>query len=178
MAQKTTHVSVDPETLPYRPCVGIMVLSPTNQVWVGHRFDTPKDTEGAGTWWQMPQGGIDTGEESRAAALRELYEETSIRSVEIVAETADWLTYDLPSELIGVAWKGRFRGQKQKWYAARFLGSDDEIDILTPGGGTHKPEFDAWKWAPMAELTGLIIPFKRAVYETLISEFGHLASQP
>ncbi len=166
---------VDKDALPYRSCVGLMVLNARHDVWVGHRFDTPGDAEGRGHWWQMPQGGIDAGEAPRDAALRELYEETSIKSVEVIAETQDWLTYDLPDELVGVAWKGRYRGQKQKWFALRFEGSDAEIDVLAPGGGTHKAEFDAWKWVAMADLPELIVPFKRKVYEALVTEFGHLA---
>jgi len=163
--------------LPYRPCVGMMVLNKDGLVWVGRRVDSPEEPEGRGHWWQMPQGGIDEGEEPREAALRELYEETNIRSVRVLAESREWLTYDLPEHLVGVAWKGRYRGQKQKWFAMRFTGEEDEIDIAHPAGG-HAPEFDAWKWVPMAELPGLIVPFKRAVYEQLVAEFAPLGQNP
>jgi putative (di)nucleoside polyphosphate hydrolase len=156
--------------LPYRACVGIMLLNRDNLVWLGRRCDKAND-EGAGQWWQMPQGGIDEAEDPATAALRELEEETSVRSAEIIAEAPGWFHYDLPDHLIGTAWNGRYRGQKQKWFAARFLGQDSEIDLAP---GNHKPEFDAWRWAPMGELVHLIVPFKRHVYEQVIAAFGHL----
>lgn len=163
----------NPNQLPYRPCVGIMVLNTEGLVWVGRRMDAPAEPEGPGKWWQMPQGGIDAGEEPKQAALRELYEETNIRSVRFLAESHAWLTYDLPPHLVGVAWKGRYRGQKQKWFAVRFTGSDEEIDIAHPAG-SHKPEFDAWKWVRLDELPELIVPFKRVVYEEIVAEFEPL----
>lgn len=170
-------MATDPTGLPYRPCVGIMVLNEQGLVWVGRRTDAPAEPEGPGTWWQMPQGGIDTGEDPKKAALRELYEETNIRSVRFIAESQKWLTYDLPPRLVGVAWKGRYRGQKQKWFAVRFNGTDDEIDITHPGDG-HKPEFDAWKWVRLDELPELIVPFKRTVYDEIVAEFTPLAWRP
>ena len=109
------------------------------------------------------------------AALRELYEETNIRSVERLGEVADWLTYDLPRDIVGQAWGGRYRGQTQKWYALRFTGNDREIDIATPGGGAHKPEFIAWRWEPMESLPDLVVPFKRPVYERVVREFARFA---
>ena len=118
----------------------------------------------------MPQGGIDEDEDSYAAALRELYEETSIRSVKKLGEIADWLTYDLPSGVAKKAWGGKYRGQKQKWYALRFTGKDSEINIDDPGGG-HKPEFVEWRWVEMRELPDLVIPFKRLTYERVVKEF-------
>lgn len=167
-----TAAPPDPKSLGYRPCVGIMVLNRAGLIWVGQRPDTPGDAEGRGTWWQMPQGGIDPDEDPRRAALRELYEETSIRSVEILAETPGWLTYDLPDHLIGKAWGGRFRGQRQKWFAARFVGEESEID-LTPPGAPH-PEFIAWRWCPADELPAAIVPFKRDVYLEVLAAFRPL----
>jgi putative (di)nucleoside polyphosphate hydrolase len=123
------------EDLSYRPCVGIMVLNRSGRVWIGRRHDAPGEPEGPGTWWQMPQGGIDGEEDPAKAALRELEEETGIRSVAMLAESPRWYTYDLPEHLRPKAWGGRYRGQKQKWFAVRFLGTDDEVAIVRPG--TH-----------------------------------------
>ena len=160
------------EQLAYRPCVGVMVLNGAGRVWIGRRHDAPGEPEGPGAWWQMPQGGIDASEDPARAALRELEEETGMRSVSIIAEAPDWYFYDLPENLRPKAWGGRYRGQRQKWFAARFNGSDAEIALARPG---HTQEFDAWRWAPMGELTGLIVPFKRAVYEQVVREFAALA---
>lgn len=159
--------------LGYRPCVGIMVLNRDGKVWIGCRPNAPLEPEGPGSWWQMPQGGIDENEDPRAAALRELNEETGIRSVEIIAESADWLSYDLPAELRPRAWGGRYRGQTQKWFAARFLGPDTEVVVDRPPG--HQIEFNAWRWADIGELTSLVIAFKRPVYEAVVREFAPLA---
>jgi putative (di)nucleoside polyphosphate hydrolase len=123
----------------------------------------------------MPQGGIDPGEAPYEAALRELYEETNIVSVALLGETDDWLCYDLPVRLAGQAWKGRYRGQAQKWFAFRFQGEESEIDVESPGGGRHKPEFSAWRWERLARVPELIIPFKRAVYERVAEVFSAFA---
>jgi putative (di)nucleoside polyphosphate hydrolase len=150
-----------------------MVINRNGLVWAGRRADALGDAEGRGTWWQMPQGGIDAGEDPAAAARRELFEETAMRSVTEIAELPRWLTYDLPAQLIGSAWGGRYRGQKQKWFAYRFLGEDVEISILpTPG---LEPEFIEWRWMPAGDLLDLIVPFKRHVYREVLAEFTPLA---
>lgn len=162
------------EDLPYRPCVGVMVLNREGRAFIGRRLGGPEHVDDDHVW-QMPQGGIDEGEDPYPAALRELYEETSIRSVEKIGEIGDWLIYDIPRDIVGQAWKGKYRGQKQKWFALRFTGADSEIDIDNPGGSEHKPEFVQWRWEPVEKLPGLIIPFKRGVYERVVKEFSPLA---
>lgn len=151
--------------LPYRPGVGVMLVNRDGLIFVGQRFDSTVEA------WQMPQGGIDPGEEPWGAALRELGEETGVppHLVEKIAETGDWLTYDLPPELVGKIWKGRYRGQRQRWYALRFLGNDGDVNIAT-----EHAEFRAWKWADLAELSRLIVPFKRQLYTDLVRELGPL----
>jgi putative (di)nucleoside polyphosphate hydrolase len=161
--------------LPYRPCVGIMVLNRDGRVFVGRRTGGPENIDLTHAW-QMPQGGVDRGEDTWKAALRELYEETNIRSVEKLGEIAEWLSYDIPRELIGEAWSGKYRGQTQKWYALRFTGAEAEIDIAHPAGG-HAPEFAEWRWEPMRNLPGLVVPFKRPVYERVVREFAALAAR-
>ena len=155
----------------YRPCVGVMLLNKQGLVWIGRRFQKQND-DGVGHWWQMPQGGIDEGEDTALAAKRELEEETAVRSAEIIAEAPGWYNYDLPEHLIGHSWKGKYRGQTQKWFAMRFLGDDSEINLAPPG---HKQEFDQWRWAPINEITDLIVPFKKPVYEQVVKAFRHLA---
>ncbi|MGH6804966.1 MAG: RNA pyrophosphohydrolase [Methyloceanibacter sp.] len=163
----------EPDGLPYRPCVGVMLINAEGRVFVGRRADRADAPEGIGTWWQMPQGGLDEGEDPETAARRELAEETGVHTAHFVARTRDWLTYELPSELLGVAWQGRYRGQKQMWFAARFEGEESEIDIGPREG--HEQEFDAWRWVTLGELPTLVVPFKRNVYLSVIEEFGALA---
>ncbi len=160
--------------LPYRACVGVMLLNATGQVWIGRRLEDIVAEE-ATHRWQMPQGGIDPGEEPRAAALRELFEETGASSAEIIAESAGWLQYDLPAESIGTALKGKYRGQKMKWFAMRFTGEESEFNISRIN--EVSPEFDAWRWASAEELPSLIVPFKRDVYTAVIAEFAHLVGR-
>ena len=162
------------EDLPYRPCVGLAVFNRAGGVFIGRRSDGPEHVDEIHVW-QMPQGGIDQGEDPWPAALRELYEETSIRSVERLAAIDDWLTYDIPREIVGNAWGGKYRGQTQKWFALRFTGDDGEINISAPGGGGHKPEFIAWKWEALARLPDLVVPFKRPVYARVVREFSRFA---
>jgi putative (di)nucleoside polyphosphate hydrolase len=163
------------ESLPYRPCVAVVVFNRVGRVFIGKRCGGPEHVDDTHSW-QMPQGGIDPGEEPWPAALRELYEETNIRSVEKLTELADWLTYDIPREIVGEAWKGKYRGQTQKWFAVRFTGDDNEIDIAHPAGG-HEPEFTAWRWERLEKLPSLIIPFKRQVYERVVKEFTPFAQK-
>ena len=162
------------EDLPYRPCVGVMLLNRDGLAFVGRRAEGPEHIDETHVW-QMPQGGLDPGEEPFSCALRELYEETNVTSVEHLGEIDEWLSYDIPRRIGEKAWKGRYRGQTQKWFALRFTGDDSEIDVAHPGGGAHKPEFIAWRWVPVASLPELIIPFKRPVYERVVEAFGHLA---
>jgi putative (di)nucleoside polyphosphate hydrolase len=161
------------EQLPIRACVGIMLLNRDGKVWVGRR--KPKWAgDHAAQIWQMPQGGIEKYEPPRIAALRELREETGVSSVEVLAEHPEWLTYELPENLLGVALKGRYRGQRQKWFAMRFLGDDSEIDISARNG--LKAEFESWRWAPISVVPKLIIPYKREVYEQVTGTFAHLTA--
>ena len=163
------------EDLPYRPCVGVMLLNRDGRVFIGRRrSESGGEHVANGYSWQMPQGGIDPGEEPYRAALRELYEETNVRSVRFLAEAPDWYAYDLPSMIAGRAWRGRYRGQTQKWFAFRFEGDEREIDIRQPAEGRHKPEFDEWRWEEMRRLPELIIPFKRPVYDKVVAAFQHL----
>ena len=148
---------------PYRPCVGVMLLNRRGHVFVGNRIDM------AGDNWQMPQGGVDDGETPRDAALRELEEEAGTCKAEIIAESREWFSYDLPEAVSRQRWGGRFRGQTQRWFAMRFTGVDADIQL-----NRHKAEFSAWRWVPMGALEGLITPMKRAVCRLVIREFAHL----
>lgn len=162
-----------PGALPYRPCVGVAVFNRDGRVWIGRRADVTQPVEGPGQWWQMPQGGIDPGEGAKTAALRELYEETGIRSVELLAEAPEWLAYDFPPELQRGRLKG-YRGQKQRWFAFRLTGPESEIDIAHPGGAAH-PEFSEWRWEQLDRLPDLIVPFKRDVYREVVRIFGRFS---
>jgi putative (di)nucleoside polyphosphate hydrolase len=163
----------DPNTLPYRPCVGIVLLNAEGLIWLGQRSHdlVQQETEQR---WQMPQGGIDASEEPRDAAFRELFEETGVRSVKLLAESKDWVCYDLPPEAVGIALKGKYRGQRQKWFAMRFTGDEREIN-LQPAG--HTQEFDAWRWARPGEVLDLIVGFKRPAYKAVLNEFVHLTGR-
>ncbi|MFQ5971989.1 MAG: RNA pyrophosphohydrolase [Alphaproteobacteria bacterium] len=149
----------------YRAGVGIVLLNRDGKVWVGERIDAPGR-------WQLPQGGMIEGEDPVSAALRELREETGVASVELLAESRDWLSYDLPADIARRMWGGRYRGQRQKWFLFRFVGGDREIDL-----GAHTCEFSAWRWTDFDALPGLAIAFKRKLYEALVREFGALAKQ-
>jgi len=151
-----------------------MLVNAQGLVFVGRRRNKRQPEHVApGHEWQMPQGGIDPGEQPYAAALRELHEETNVRSVELIAEAPAWYSYDLPQDVAKKAWRGGYRGQTQKWFALRFTGDESEIDIHDPGPG-HKPEFDAWRWEDISRLPELIIPFKRQVYEQVVADFAPL----
>lgn len=152
--------------LPYRLGVGLVLFNAQGLVFAARRIDTDLDA------WQMPQGGIDKGEEPKVAALRELEEEIGTAKAEIIAETKDWLAYDLPKDLVGKVWKGKYRGQKQKWYALRFLGDDSDINIAT-----EHPEFSDWTWMPLSEVVEKIVPFKRDIYRAVAAEFLPLADR-
>ena len=153
----------DPAALPYRPCAGVMLINRKGQVFVGQRLDSTLEA------WQMPQGGIDPGEEPHQAAVRELHEETGVAEqlVELVAASDEELFYDLPPELVGKVWKGKWRGQRQRWFLFRFLGEDRDIDLQT----AH-PEFRAWRWAEPADLPSLIVPFKQQLYRDVLHAFA------
>ena len=150
-------------TLPYRPCAGVMLLNRNGQVFVGQRIDSTVEA------WQMPQGGIDEGEDAETAAIRELGEETGVLpdKVELVAVAPEELFYDLPPDMIGKVWKGKWRGQRQRWFLYRFLGEDSDVDIATK----HQ-EFRAWRWVDPAELPAIIVPFKKALYEDVLAAFA------
>lgn len=160
----------------YRPCVGVALINRQGLVFVGHRVGKGALDQVAEPFlWQMPQGGIDEGETPFEAALRELYEETNVSSVEFIAEAPLWLSYDLP-EGANKRWSGKYIGQTQRWFALRFLGDDSEIDIHAPGGGKHKPEFDDWRWEKLSALPDLIVPFKRQVYVDVVAAFAEFAA--
>ncbi len=150
---------------PYRPCVGMALFNQDGLVFAGKRIDSPLDA------WQMPQGGIDDGEVARIAAFRELGEEVGTDQAEIIGEMEDWLSYDLPPDLANSVWKGRYRGQTQKWFALRFTGTDSDINIAT-----EHQEFSEWAWKPLADMPSLIVPFKRDLYKRVADAFAPFAS--
>jgi putative (di)nucleoside polyphosphate hydrolase len=156
---------MNPNDLPYRPCVGIMLVNDQGNVFVGRRID--QTIEG----WQMPQGGIDDGETPVQAVFREMKEEIGTDKAVVLREMDDWLTYDLPPHLVGVAFHGRYRGQRQKWFALRFAGTDSDINLVT-----REPEFAAWKWLTLEALPRLIVPFKRDTYTKVIAALGDAAT--
>ncbi|MBI37035.1 MAG: RNA pyrophosphohydrolase [Alphaproteobacteria bacterium] len=160
MAIRTTS----PDINEYRLCAGIMLFNESGLVWTGKRTDNHNS-------WQMPQGGIDKGETPTSAAYRELYEETGCHNVELLDQTDDWLLYDLPQTLAKRSWGGKFRGQAQKWFAFYFKGYDEEFDLSK----SEKPEFKEWKWTKLRELEGLIVDFKRPVYQLVVSEFSYIS---
>ena len=166
----------DRDSLPYRDCVGIAVFNQDGNVFIGRRksADDPEQSAAQDAPWQMPQGGIDKGEDPLRAALRELYEETSITAVSLLAEAPEWIYYDLPDEALGVALKGKYRGQRQRWFAFAFTGKDSEINVLAPGGGKHKAEFDAWRWEKLSRTPSLIVPFKKQAYDKIVEAFADI----
>jgi len=164
------------ENMPYRDCAGVALFNDRGQVFIGRRraADDPEKSAALGAPWQMPQGGIDKGELPRDAAVRELFEETGISSIELIAEAPEWICYDLPDDMLGVALKGKYRGQRQRWFAFRFTGDESEIDVLAPGGGKFHAEFDDWRWEDLTRTPDLIVDFKREAYRQIVSAFGEI----
>jgi putative (di)nucleoside polyphosphate hydrolase len=163
-----------PQDLPYRRSAGIALINPDADVFIGRRKKSREDPELGEFDWQMPQGGIDEGETPLGAARRELYEETNVSSISLIAEAPEWFSYDLPGSL-GGRWQGRYRGQTQKWFLFRFEGPDSEIEIDRPVGGHHAAEFRAWRWERWEALPELVVPFKREVYEKVVALFAPIA---
>ncbi|MFK7902462.1 MAG: RNA pyrophosphohydrolase [Nitratireductor sp.] len=164
------------EDLPYRKCAGIVLINKENKIWIGHRI-TPKGGELSLTdkRWQMPQGGIDKGEDALDAAKRELWEETGVTNATFLERSSDWIKYDLPDELLGTALKGKYRGQKMAWFAFKYEGDESDMNISNPPDGAPV-EFDAWRWEELHELPNLIVPFKKKLYEQVVDTFAHLVT--
>lgn len=172
MSKKLTH-----DDLPYRPCVGVVLFNKKGQVWLGKRqWNHDPEHREPDHLWQWPQGGIDKGEDPLKAAERELFEETNVSSFSKLGEAPDWLNYDLQPEMLGIGLKGKYRGQTQRWFAFLFEGNDDEVDVLTPGGGAHPAEFSEWRWGDLREAPDLVVPFKRDVYEQVVKAFARFAT--
>lgn len=167
------------EKMPYRDCVGVAVFNAEGKVFIGRRksADDPEKSAEFGSPWQMPQGGLDEGEAPLEAARRELFEETSIRSVQLLAEAPGWICYDLPDEALGIALRGKYRGQRQRWFAFAFTGEEGEINVENPGGGKHPAEFDIWRWEELGKLPELIVPFKRDAYIQIVRAFANLPAK-
>ena len=167
------------ENMPYRDCVGVAVFNREGKVFIGRR-KPDENSEAASEVeapWQMPQGGIDKGEDARAAGSRELFEETSIRTVELIAEAPQWIYYDLPDEALGIALKGKYRGQRQRWFAYLFTGNESEINVTQPGDGSMPAEIDAWRWEALDALPDLIVPFKKKAYLEVVDAFRDVPAQ-
>ncbi len=166
------------EAMPYRDCAAAAIFNREGKVFIGRRLaETGDDRSEIEAPWQMPQGGIDPGEAPLPAALREAFEETNISSLELIAEAPEWIFYDLPDRALGIALKGKYRGQRQRWFAFAFAGEDSEIDVLRPGGGKFRPEFDKWRWEDLARTPELIVPFKRDAYLKVVEIFAEIPAR-
>jgi putative (di)nucleoside polyphosphate hydrolase len=164
--------------LPYRDCVGIALFNRRGQVFIGRRVsEGSEDRTEIAAPWQMPQGGIDKGEDQLDAAHRELFEETNVTCVQLLAEAPAWIYYDLPDAALGTALKGKYRGQRQRWFAFLFTGDEAEIDVVTPGGGKFRAEFDNWRWEELANTPELIVEFKREAYREVVKAFADIPSE-
>jgi putative (di)nucleoside polyphosphate hydrolase len=166
------------EDMPYRNCAAAAIFNREGKVFIACRLpETGDDQSEIDAPWQMPQGGIDSGEEPLPAAKREVFEETNITSLRLIAEAPEWISYDLPDAALGIALKGKYRGQRQRWFAFAFTGEDGEIDVRRPGGGKFKPEFNTWRWEDLGRTPELIVPFKREAYVRVVQIFAEIPAQ-